>query len=82
MSQLNKVARNALITGSTSGIGLAIARALAAQGLNVTLNGFGDAAEIEAEQTSSAASASGRSTAQVRGVHFTCQRAKFALDFL
>jgi 3-hydroxybutyrate dehydrogenase len=39
--------RSALVTGSTSGIGLGIARALAAQGANVTLNGFGDAAEIE-----------------------------------
>jgi 3-hydroxybutyrate dehydrogenase len=38
----------AVVTGSTSGIGLAIARALAAQGANVLLNGFGDAAEIEA----------------------------------
>jgi 3-hydroxybutyrate dehydrogenase len=39
--------RSALVTGSTSGIGLGIARALAAQGANVMLNGFGDAAEIE-----------------------------------
>ncbi|WP_310468484.1 3-hydroxybutyrate dehydrogenase [Sphingomonas sp.] len=38
----------ALITGSTSGIGLAIARALAAEGAKVMLNGFGDAGEIEA----------------------------------
>ncbi len=39
--------RNAVITGSTSGIGLGIARALAEDGANVTLNGFGDAGEIE-----------------------------------
>ncbi|HEU4704849.1 MAG TPA: 3-hydroxybutyrate dehydrogenase [Sphingomicrobium sp.] len=37
----------ALVTGSTSGIGLAIARALAAEGAAVMLNGFGEAAEIE-----------------------------------
>jgi 3-hydroxybutyrate dehydrogenase len=37
----------AVVTGSTSGIGLAIARALAGAGANVVLNGFGDAAEID-----------------------------------
>ncbi|HVA69912.1 MAG TPA: 3-hydroxybutyrate dehydrogenase [Acidimicrobiales bacterium] len=37
----------ALVTGSTSGIGLGVARALAAQGANVMLNGFGDVQEIE-----------------------------------
>jgi len=38
----------ALITGSTSGIGLGLARALAAQGCDLIINGFGDAAQIEA----------------------------------
>ena len=39
--------KTALITGSTSGIGLGYARALAAQGANVMINGFGDADLIE-----------------------------------
>ncbi len=39
--------RVALVTGSTSGIGLGIARALAAEGASIMLNGFGDAGEIE-----------------------------------
>jgi 3-hydroxybutyrate dehydrogenase len=39
--------KSALVTGSTSGIGLGIARALAGAGANVTLNGFGDPGEIE-----------------------------------
>jgi 3-hydroxybutyrate dehydrogenase len=39
--------RVAIVTGSTSGIGLGIARALAAEGAAVMLNGFGDAGEIE-----------------------------------
>src|SRR5918997_1031384 len=41
-------AKVAMITGSTSGIGLAIARALAAEGAEVVLNGFGEPAAIEA----------------------------------
>lgn len=41
-------ALNAVITGSTSGIGLGIANAFAAEGWNVMLNGFGDPDEIEA----------------------------------
>lgn len=40
--------KRALITGSTSGIGLAIARALRAEGAEVVLNGFGEADEIAA----------------------------------
>jgi 3-hydroxybutyrate dehydrogenase len=39
----------ALVTGSTSGIGLAIAKALAGEGARLMINGFGDAAEIERE---------------------------------
>ena len=40
--------KSAIVTGSTSGIGLGIARTLAGAGANVMLNGFGDAAQIEA----------------------------------
>jgi 3-hydroxybutyrate dehydrogenase len=40
--------KTAIVTGSTSGIGLGIARALGGAGSHVILNGFGDAAEIEA----------------------------------
>ena len=39
--------KSAIVTGSTSGIGLGIARAFAEQGADVMLNGFGNAEEIE-----------------------------------
>ncbi|MEM8771727.1 MAG: 3-hydroxybutyrate dehydrogenase [Pseudomonadota bacterium] len=42
---------NAVVTGSTSGIGLGIATAFAENGMNVMLNGFGDAGEIEGIRT-------------------------------
>ena len=44
--------RAVFVTGSTSGIGLGVARALAAAGADVTLNGFGDPGEIESLVTS------------------------------
>ena len=47
--------RHALVTGSTSGIGLAIAQALAGQGMNITLNGLGDPFEIEKQRVAMAA---------------------------
>ena len=40
--------KTAVVTGSTSGIGLGIAEGFAKEGVNLVLNGFGDAAEIEA----------------------------------
>lgn len=42
--------KTALITGSTSGIGLAYAKALAGEGVNIVINGFGDTEAIEAER--------------------------------
>lgn len=41
--------KNAIVTGSTSGIGLAIAYALAKEGCNIMINGFGERAAIDAE---------------------------------
>jgi 3-hydroxybutyrate dehydrogenase len=43
--------KSAVVTGSTSGIGLAYARALAKDGANVLLNGFGEADAIEKERS-------------------------------
>jgi len=47
--------KTAIITGSTSGIGLAYAKAFAAEGASVVINGFGDAAAIESERAALAA---------------------------
>jgi 3-hydroxybutyrate dehydrogenase len=47
MTDKTLVGKSAIVTGSTSGIGLGIAAAFAAGGANVMLNGFGDAKQIE-----------------------------------
>jgi NAD(P)-dependent dehydrogenase (short-subunit alcohol dehydrogenase family) len=44
--------KSVVVTGSTSGIGRGIARAFAAEGTNVTLNGFGDQDAVEQERRS------------------------------
>jgi 3-hydroxybutyrate dehydrogenase len=89
MTMLNS--RSAIVTGSTSGIGLGIARALAQQGCNVMLNGFGDAAEIEktraglAKETGAKVAYSGADMSkpdQVRGMVADADKAFGALDIL
>src|SRR5471030_2630548 len=69
MSLKGKVA---LVTGSTSGIGLGIARALAAAGADIMLNGFGDAEQI-AEMVAAASKSLGSLDILVNnaGVQFT-----------
>ena len=52
--------KTALVTGSTSGIGLGYAKALAGAGANVVINGFGDADAIEAERLALEAASGGR----------------------
>jgi 3-hydroxybutyrate dehydrogenase len=52
--------KNALVTGSTSGIGLAIAKAFAAEGANIVINGFGDAAAVERERAALEQASGGR----------------------
>jgi len=57
-------AKVSLVTGSTSGIGLGIARALAAAGSAVVLNGFGIAVEIAKTRDQIAAISASRSAIQ------------------
>lgn len=52
--------KTALVTGSTSGIGLGIAKALAVEGANIIINGFGDSDAIEVERATLAASSGGK----------------------
>ena len=52
--------KSAIITGSTSGIGLAYARAFASEGASVMINGFGDAAAIETERAALEATSGAR----------------------
>ncbi|AJA08393.1 D-beta-hydroxybutyrate dehydrogenase [Sphingopyxis fribergensis] len=52
--------KTALVTGSTSGIGLGIAKAFAADGANIIINGFGDADAIEAERKGLEATSGGK----------------------
>ncbi|WP_310626852.1 3-hydroxybutyrate dehydrogenase [Limnohabitans sp.] len=49
MSERTLIGKTALVTGSTSGIGLGIVKSLARQGANIILNGFGDAEGPKAE---------------------------------
>jgi 3-hydroxybutyrate dehydrogenase len=83
--------KNALVTGSTSGIGLAYARALAAEGANVTINGFGDAAAIEKERAgiekdfgvkAAYSSADMTKPAEIADMIHTAERAYGSLDIL
>ena len=55
MNANNITGKTALITGSTSGIGLGMAVSLAEQGANIILNGFGEPAQIEAAKAQVAA---------------------------
>jgi len=52
--------KTAIVTGSTSGIGLAYAKAFAAEGASVVINGFGDADAIEKERAALAATSGAR----------------------
>ena len=82
--------KTALVTGSTSGIGLGIAKALARQGAHVMLNGFGDSAgavqQVQAEATSGARvayhGADMSRVADIEDMVATCTRELGAVDIL
>ena len=83
-------AKTALVTGSTSGIGLGIAQALAAQGANVMLNGFGDVEAAKAEVAKVAAAgakvgyhgADMSKPAEIEAMVQACEEQFGALDIL
>ncbi|NDF11553.1 MAG: 3-hydroxybutyrate dehydrogenase [Proteobacteria bacterium] len=62
--------RVAVVTGSTSGIGLGIANALAAEGCHIVLNGFGDSKEIESIRSGL------EKTYKVRAIYVDCDLSK------
>jgi 3-hydroxybutyrate dehydrogenase len=83
--------KTAVVTGSTSGIGLAIARALAQDGASVMINGFGGAAEIEKERAAIAAEfgvkaiysgADMRKPAEIAAMIATAEKTLGAVDIL
>ena len=83
--------KTALVTGSTSGIGLGIARAMAATGANVMLNGFGDSAGAIAQVTAAGAAnkmkvdyhgADMSKVAEIEDMMAACQRTFGGVDIL
>src|SRR5688572_25817601 len=83
--------KSAVVTGSTSGIGLAIARALAGEGVNVAINGFGDKDAIEAKRAGIArefgveavySPADMTRPAEIAGLIATAEKAFGAVDIL
>jgi 3-hydroxybutyrate dehydrogenase len=83
--------KSAIVTGSTSGIGFAIAEALAAQGVNLVLNGFGDAQQIDGQRarlerehgvTVVYSGADMATPAQIRTMVEDAERANGAVDIL